>query len=115
MPSSSSSCNKSGPPPAPHWQTEEDLAARFLNTFAVLDATALEADTHSRVLMVCVVAGSGMLLWMLWLEANPRGIRPHLKALEATKLVVFLQKAQHFHVALRLNSHSKQRCVNGRV
>ena len=119
--SSSSSSSSEGeaaepPPPRPDWLTEEDANARstvYLVTFAaVLDATALEAETPLKSLEGLTRADiRDAVLDAVQHPAedtnrNGRG-RPRTQALEAVKLVVFLEEPRHFHVALKLNGLSR--------
>ena len=95
---------------APDWQTPEDESKRsqvFLVTLAaVLEATALQAEKALRTL-------EGITREIVRdavrdAVANPcfqsaRGGRPVVRAVEAEKLVVFLEEPpKHFHVALKL-------------
>ena len=105
------------PPPArPEWLTEEDDNARsmvYLVTFAaVLEATALQAETPLKSLEGLERADiRDAVLDAVQHPAedtNRRGRgRPRTQALEAVKLVVFLEEPRHFHVALKLTCLSR--------
>ena len=105
----SSSSSSSSSEQMPEWMVAEDPEQQqevWLVTFAkILEDTALTAKAPLKVLDN--VSRPDILAAMMDAIAHPvvtTGGRPRKNALKAVKMVVFLEKPKHFHVALKVSS-----------